>query len=584
MPTPRITFPETFPGATKFSGDPRFNEAVQLVQAFKEATWISGPLMESISALVPRCGRPRMEGDWILVAIAFIASRQGDIQPFHDRASLELWQECGFDHRPSYSTTHARLTELEEALPEIEAAIGMMIQHFIEIEPRIGHHVHIDGTEADTHSSFTHDCRDDESCPWRRDGETADDVNRRKLGKATAESAAKRRQQEDAGEVKGEAEETALDAQRVDPTGGGHPGEGASDTMDADRKRPRYRVTTSRHSWETGDPDAGFRTYAKPNGALEGWHGFYHFRAVDDFTGLTLYGHVSSSSRTESSQYDAILRGVIRSTNPPSRRPGLDDDELTLTQALLGADVRLPQAILGDKGFGYPFIYEQNTRLGIQTVAPWRNFGDGRTEPTDMILTGRDGVPFMVDRHGVIHCKYCGGPTKHVEFRRAKDENPRIYVKCLLPSAPGSPCAKAQSVPCDLDWRMLTPIPRSDDRYLALDLRFQFERAHHMGRVRNRNGAKDPILRPKRLGLAWQQLLLDLGTLVDWFRAGLKHGWLNQTVSAFTGYSKRAGDKIRKARQRLDQQVGQRSKKLRLERQAAGLDTCSWPLKPEPPP
>jgi hypothetical protein len=108
----------------------------------------------------------------------------------------------------------------------------------------------------------------------------------------------------------------------------------------------------------------------------------------------------------------------------------------------------------------------------------------------------------------------------HPQDDSPKSDGRRIYVSCLLPSAPDSPCTKQQSVPCDRDWRMLTPLPRNDDRHLALETRFQFERAHHMGRVRNRNGPKDSILRPKRLGLTWQQLLLNTGTPVDLFRAG----------------------------------------------------------------
>jgi hypothetical protein len=149
-----------------------------------------------------------MAGEWGLVAIAWIASRQGDIQPFHDRASLELWRECGFDHRPSYATTHARLTELEEALPQLEAAIGLLVQRCMQAEPRIGRHVHIDGTEADTHSRFFHDCQEGDVCGWQREGETIEEVNRRMLGTATTDSVQRQRQREDAGESQDMAEET----------------------------------------------------------------------------------------------------------------------------------------------------------------------------------------------------------------------------------------------------------------------------------------------------------------------------------------------------------------------------------------
>jgi hypothetical protein len=86
---------------------------------------------------------------------------------------------------------------------------------------------------------------------------------------------------------------------------------------------------------------------------------------------------------------------------------------------------------------------------------------------------------------------------------------------------------------------MLTELPGDDPRYLALASLFQLERSHHLRRARNRNGVNDPLLRPKRLGRAWQQLLLSLGTMLDWFRAGLKHGWLESEGRRFKGYEPR---------------------------------------------
>jgi hypothetical protein len=572
MPNLRVNFPETLPGAMKFSGEEGLNDAIHLIRAFKAMPSISDPLFEAVRAMAPGGGRPRLEGEWILVAIALIVSRQGDIQPFHDRASMELWQACGFERRPGYSTVHDRLTELENAIPAIEDAIGRMVRHSIEVEPRIGRHVHIDGTEAETHSRCFHDCREDEYCAWRKDGETVEDVNERVLGRSTTATAQKRRQEEDAGEVTGEAEETAISSEPASPK-----------AANSSRGPALRRVRTSNHSWLTHDPDAGFRSYTKPNGTVESWHGFYHSRAVDDFTGLTLYGLVTSSSKTEHSQYESLLEGISRSMNSPEAFKLFDDDEASLIQALTGDHVRLPEAILGDRGYAYPFIHEMNTRLGILTVTPWRKFPDGRDQPTETTLVGSDGTPVTVDRHGIIRCKHCGGPTKRVEFRRADGETPRIYAECILPSAPGSPCNKKQSVSCALDWRMLRPLELNNERYLALESRFQFERAHHMGRVRNRNGGKDPILRPKRLGLPWQQLLLTVATMVDWLRAGLKHGWLQATRNTFQGYKKRVTDGIKKARTKLDDLVRERARELRNERHHAGLDSC-WPPEPEPPP
>ncbi len=265
--------------------------------------------------------------------------------------------------------------------------------------------------------------------------------------------------------------------------------------------------------------------------------------------------------------------------NAPETRAHLDDDELSLAEGVLAADVRLPEAIVGDRGFAYSFIYEQNTRLGIQTVTPLRKLPGGRDRLTEGTLAGSDGVPFVVDRDSVVHCRHCGGPNKRMELRRAKRENPRLLVKCLLPSAPDSPCSRWQSVSCERDWLMLTELERNDPRYLALESRFQFERSHHLRRARNRNGAKDPLLRPKRLGRRWQQLLLSVGSMLDWFRAGLKHGWLD----GMQGYSVKVLKGIKAARRQLEEQVTKRSEARRLERQRLGLDRC-LPSRPERPP
>ncbi len=304
--------------------------------------------------------------------------------------------------------------------------------------------------------------------------------------------------------------------------------------------------------------------------------------AIDDFTGLTLLGLVESSSRSEHSMYGQILRGVVRAMNPPAKRGGLDDNELTLTDALLGTEARLPQAISGDRGFAYPFIYEANTRLGIQTVAPWRKFADGRDRPTERIFVGSDGFRSSSTETASSTAGTAADRRSAGSCASRRGENPRLLVKCLLPSAPDSPCSKLQSVPCELDWRMLTELPRNDPRYLALESRFQFERSHHLRRVRNRNGAKDPLLRPKRLGRRWQQLLLSTGTMLDWFRAGIKHGWLE----GIKGYPAKVLEGIKAARGQLDEQIAKRSEARRLERQTLGLDRClpSGPERPPPKP
>jgi hypothetical protein len=65
-------------------------------------------------------------------------------------------------------------------------------------------------------------------------------------------------------------------------------------------------------------------------------------------------------------------------------------------------------------------------------------------------------------------------------------------------------------------------------------------------------------------------------------RAGLKNGWLDTDKSS--GYPKRVTDRVRKARQRLEEQIGKRLELIRHERANAGLDLCPTASEPEEPP
>jgi hypothetical protein len=145
----------------------------------------------------------------------------------------------------------------------------------------------------------------------------------------------------------------------------------------------------------------------------------------------------------------------------------------------------------------------------------------------------------IFDRHGVVRCRYCGGPTALASFARTagsyatkgngahgdrvivageerivigepatnghKVRGPRLYVKCATPTMVG--CEKRQSVACETSWRMLVPMWRTDPVYLALrNCHDRYERVHHHWRVRYRSGADDHLQRPKRRGRDCQQL------------------------------------------------------------------------------
>lgn len=556
MPRQRVHLPEFLPGAGDFSGKRQLGEAVQLIRQFKETRWLSRGLIEETSNLGPGWGRPRIDGKWILVALAFVLSPYVDIEPFWTSSSNELWRVCGFTgpKLPSYATTHARLTELERAIPQVDAASQRLIRHCARHDPRIGRHMVVDGSEADTHARLIHDCREGEYCAWRRPGEDAESLAG-PVTRVPAEVAAKWRQAADRGMAT--YEEIPLEPvpeREADP-----PAASSAST----RRRPRRRIRTANHSWLTHDPDAGVRSYRSKTGIASGWHGFYSSKATDAFTGLPLNIRVYSNSVNENLQYPDLMEGTIAAINPPAslrRRK----------------DVRVPEAVIADSGLGYPHVYEWNTVRGIATVTPWRNLNDGRVEPTDL--------PF-VDRHGVLRCRFCKGPGKFLELRRGKHGTPRVYFSCGLPAHPESSCATTvQSVACSKDWRLVTPLWQDDVKYFALrNLLWPLESAHHHSRTRNRVAGKSVETRPKRLGRDWQQLRASVSVLLDWFRAAIQQGWLASSRRAWRGYSEKTRLAMAAWRDEMLAKALAAQEALRETRHRERLDSSTYPVAPQGP-
>jgi hypothetical protein len=130
---------------------------------------------------------------------------------------------------------------------------------------------------------------------------------------------------------------------------------------------------------------------------------------------------------------------------------------------------------------------------------------------------------------------------------------------------------------------MLLPIPRNDPKFVALSHRFQLERAHQMARARY-GGSNDPVIRPKRFGLKWQQLRLSLARLVDWFRAAAKHGFLGSARANWRGYSSKVRDNMKSRLRDLMERTEKTCAAIRLERHLAGLDSEYRPEDAHPPP
>lgn len=167
MPRVRFQPPERLLGAAHFSASPELRGSLNAVRLVKSQKWVWDSLREACE-LEKHYARKREPGHWELAAVAFVASRQVDIQPWYDEASDELWQECGFDGKPSYSTTWRRLRELEGICNEFLSAAALVIQRCRKHDPRVMAHVHFDYTEDETHASLVHDCGKDDDCAYSK--------------------------------------------------------------------------------------------------------------------------------------------------------------------------------------------------------------------------------------------------------------------------------------------------------------------------------------------------------------------------------------------------------------------------------
>ncbi|HEU4977652.1 MAG TPA: hypothetical protein VFT42_02030 [Solirubrobacteraceae bacterium] len=58
------------------------------------------------------------------------------------------------------------------------------------------------------------------------------------------------------------------------------------------------------------------------------------------------------------------------------------------------------------------------------------------------------------------------------------------------------------------------------------DARSRYERVHHHWRQRYRVGADDHMLRPKRRGIACQQLRANAALVIEWLQILHREGWL----------------------------------------------------------
>jgi len=364
----RISPPEHLPGATQFSGDATVNDPTWLIRTLRQTRWAYEPLQQAVSALEQNWGRRREPGEWALAYLAFVVSGRVDVQPWHAETSTALWREAGFSGKPPYSRVYARFTELEGLSDEFIACAGRMIQHARRHDERVGEHIHVDSTEAETNAGLKHVC-----CTGRR---------RR----------AARPRRVSTSDVREERHAEANEAPPAHPT----TNMGEVDAV-RDQRTGRY-FKINGHWYRSIDKTAGIRAYTGKRGAVRFWHGFYNQKAIDHFTGGVLAVDVFSASEQEYHSYPALA------------------DQL---EANLGGR---PQTVVLDRGFSVASVFEHNSTRAIATVAPWRKGASKDREDSDKPTH---------DRHGIPRCKHCGGDTRFIRFH-PNGGKPRIWFHCNL--------------------------------------------------------------------------------------------------------------------------------------------------------
>jgi hypothetical protein len=258
--------------------------------------------------------------------------------------------------------------------------------------------------------------------------------------------------------------------------------------LDDEESLPYKRIKVGRCWYRTRDKSAGIRAYISNNRVHRFWHGFYNVKVVDHFTGAPVSVRVFDASTQEFKTYPEVMESTI---------------------ATMGAT---PRAVVADRGLSMREIFEWNTRRGIASVMPYRKDSRG-AERTD----GED-----FDRHGIPRCRKCGAASEFVRF--SANPSPRIWFRCADQTLPE--CLREQTIACSHDWKSLLPIWRTSETYLALrNSHSKYERVHAHWRSRYRVSAATHEMRPKRIGLGWQQLRASTALLVEWLRIVSREGW-----------------------------------------------------------
>ena len=475
----RFTPPCTVPNLTRFSDDEIFASPHHLVSTIKGMADIWLPLRDAINERY-HWGPERMRGEWGLVYLAFVIGRIPDMQPWYRRVKddLPFWQVCGFERVPKYKTLWLRFTKLEERADAFQAAAARLIQKARACDDRIGQWLHIDASEAETQGSPKHDCRPGDPCPTR---------GARKQPRLT------RLDTDTVAEVRRKGAEQPLDAVYVQVTAEGVTTAVIEDEVRDDERRG-VRFKSGGHFWFRRDPTAGLRAFTKNGQLQKAWTGFEHVEMVCHFTGAPVASVLIPADQMEHLAYPRVYEQAKANLG------GLD-----------------PVAVAADRGYAFPNVFEYNALRKVGSVIPYRRT-NGHS-PKTAVATD------LFDEHGVPFCRFCGGGTdfvrSYVENARTDHPRARVDFRCA------ARCRNTvQTVYCDRDYRRLLMLWRTNPVYQALrQSHWSFEGKHAALRAHYLLAPKTFDIRPKRMGIRWQQLRANAALLIEWVRVTLKMSW-----------------------------------------------------------
>jgi hypothetical protein len=428
-------------------------------------------------------GPGRAQGSWVLAFLAFVISGRCDMQPWHSAVEGDphFWNMCGFAEAPSYQAVWQCFTELESAAGAFNDAAALLIRRAHRQDPRVGAWWHFDASESETNATPRHDCMPGDKCPFQKQGRVS------RVG--TPDAAAMRRAET---EVLAEVDEYGSSPDTGLPVAIKGTRKSRVQSKVIDHQRRGVRSFSNGHYWFTRDFDAGTRSYTSGRRVTKFWSGFYTEPVVDHFTGLPLAIHLFAADVSELKEYPVAFAKAERNVGTT------------------------PQLVGGDRGLSFREVFEHNTRRGVGSVLQFRRRSN---EPI------KAPASKLFDEHGVPACPHCGDVTDFVRFRidGPKHNRPRLWVKCSYPKTDA--CEKEQAISCSNDWRRLLPVWRTHDAYQAMRQSHQrFEGKHQALRSNYLIAPNSYAIRPKRIGIAWQQLRANAALLIEWLRFGIQGG------------------------------------------------------------